>query len=79
MTNDKHGGGMVKITTEDGEYEQPLFGNNPQLAKELGELRDRMEEIWGDSGQRLIALREGENGEWLGVFAPKPPKDARDA
>ena len=70
---------MVKITTEHGEYEQTLFGNNPQLAKEMGELRAKMEAILGESGRRLIALREGEDGEWLAVFAPKPPEASPNA
>gem|GEM_PF-6296289 len=64
---------MVKISTEDGEFEQPLIFNDPAVTAQMRELRNKMEEIWVDSEVRLVGLAEGPDGQWLGVFKSKSP------
>jgi hypothetical protein len=60
---------MASYNSEDKLFEFPLLLNDPQLANEIAELRDKLAKINDcvDAG-RLIGLREGLNGEWLGVF-----------
>lgn len=49
--------------------EVPLMLNDPQLTKQIADLRDKLEELQGSSVTgRLKGLREGPDGQWLGVF-----------
>lgn len=59
---------MATFHTDSGEEERPLIFDNPELSETMARLRDLIVEQQGTPGDTLVGLREGENGEWLGVF-----------
>jgi hypothetical protein len=63
---------MATIKTVDGEVEKPLILNDPTVAKEMRDVRDKLEKIWGVTDLELCGLVEGPCGTWQGVFRKKP-------
>ncbi len=55
--------------TSNGEV--PLILNDPRITEEIARLRSIVEQIQGRPDLELHGLREGKNGEWIGVFRKK--------
>jgi hypothetical protein len=53
----------------DGEI--PLILNDPRITEEITKFRSIVEQVQGRPDLELHGLREGENGEWVGVFRKK--------
>jgi hypothetical protein len=51
--------------------EAPLILNGPHITEEMARLRSIIEQGLGESDFELYGLREGENGEWIGVIRKK--------
>ncbi len=60
---------MATYNSNDELIEVPLIFNDPEVTKEITALRDKVEKLLGanDTGP-LKGLREGSNGQWIGVF-----------
>lgn len=65
---------MAKFQTEVGEIEVPLIFNDPKITEEMIELRDALENIFGETDKELVGLSAGPNGEWTGIFRDKNKK-----
>ena len=60
---------MVTYNENGKLIEVPLILNDPQVTKQIADLRDKLEQLQGASTPgRLKGLREGPDGQWLGVF-----------